>query len=68
MNKGDAIRALHDGKKICHRHFYPSEWIGAKDGAYYTDEEGNCVRIITFWEARNSHSWEDGWSIWEARA
>ena len=64
MNKGDAIRALHDGKRICHRFFSPDEWIAAKNGYEYTDEVGCSLNISIFWECRNSHAWEDGWSVW----
>lgn len=67
MNKGDAIRALHDGKKVCHRYFTDGEWIAAHNETDYKDEQGCLLGIGYFWEARNSHSWEDGWSIWERK-
>ena len=67
MNKGDAIRALHDGKKICHRLFSPTEWIGARNETYYKDEQGCSLGLVYFWERRNSHAWEDGWSVWEGK-
>ena len=65
MTKDQALRELHNGNKITHRHFSDDEWmmlIGNR--CLYAFEDGCLCEPKEFWKWRTDDSWEDGWKLY----
>lgn len=69
MNKQEAIALMKQGAKITHRLFTRDEWIRDEPLVNVTsriiDEDGFAYTYDDFFEARTSHRWDDGYSVWE---
>lgn len=63
MTKEDAIRAMHEGKKVSHRFFSSSEWMTIQNGKFLFEDDCIC-EFKQFWLDRTDSYWNDGWSIW----
>ena len=68
MNKQEALRAMKDGKKICHEYYSDKEYlyINPDNGNIHTEDGVDCgTEQNVFWT--NIQKWEAGWSIYNPK-
>jgi len=63
MTKIEAIQAMGEGKKVCHRFFGSDEWLTMTSGGLYVFEDGCEINEGLFWLYRIDAKWNDGWSV-----
>ena len=67
MNKQHAIALMLQGQKITHKYFKPNEWIRnavVSNQNLIIQENGDRVTYEEFFEFRQSHNWDEGYSVW----
>jgi len=64
MNKAEAIKAMHEGKKLTHKLFSPEEYITG-DSGMFKFEDGCFCEPDEFWAYRTEVIWLLDWKLFE---
>ena len=63
--KEEAIKLMHQGIKITHRYFDPSEWMLINSKNQIELEDGVKCSIEEFFRYRNTECWDNGYKIYK---
>jgi hypothetical protein len=64
MNKEAALAAMRRGEKVTHEYFCRGEWMTFA-GDLIVFEDGVSCTEQEFWDDRDYHGWDSGYSIWQ---
>ena len=65
MTRGEAIKAMREGKKVTHKYFTPDEWATQSHGLILIEDGVKCSPA-EFWTDRQSEMFADGWDLFIA--
>jgi len=63
MTKQEAIKAMHEGKKVTHMYFHREEWVTIKNGQILLEDGVRCSEE-EFWKWRSDYWWDKDWKLY----
>lgn len=64
MTRGEAIKAMREGKKVTHKYFSPDEWATQVNGLIHLEDGVRC-EPNEFWKYRQQEFFNEGWEIFK---